>query len=254
LAAKKKPRRAKARKPAKPARRAPRITAAAAAPTVVQLRFQNPPKARQTNMAKKKLHGAALAAHNKAKRRGHRKSNPASNPKSNGRRRRRRNPAQMTFIQAFGKVAGGAAAMFGSGVLTTIASVKLSSAMATPATATAAAVPASAAWAYVPSALMALLGAGIATRYPLVGAGVAAGGAAPFILPVTARILTPATTSTTATTATPAAAPATPATVSALRAVAMGGSWRSLNSYPTPMNMSGVRMGGVSMGRQARAY
>lgn len=202
-------------------------------------------------MAKKKLHGAALAAHNKAK--GHRKSNP-SNPKANGRRRRRRNPAQMTFIQALGKVAGGAAAMFGSGVLTTIASVKLSSAMATPATATAAAVPASAAWAYVPSALMALLGAGIATRYPLVGAGVAAGGAAPFILPVTARILTPATTSTATTTATPAAAPATPATVSALRAVAMGGSWRSLNSYPTPMNMSAVRMGAVSMGRQARAY
>lgn len=182
-------------------------------------------------MAKKKLHGAAAAAHARAAKK--HKHNPAT-PKSHGAKHRRRRNPRITFVSALGKVAGGAAAMFGSGVVTTLASVKLSSAMATPT------APAAAAWAYVPSLVVALIGAGVATRSPLVGAGIAAGGAAPFILPVAARILTPAPAST-------AAGAAGNATVSALRAVSMGSGWRALGAYPR--SMASVNMGAVSMGR-----
>lgn len=147
-----------------------------------------------------------------------------NNPRKKRVHHRRRNP-KTTFVSALGKVAGGAAAMFGSGVVVTLASVKLSQHMATPATATTPAVPANAAWQYVPSIVAALIGAGVATKYPLVGVGVAAGGAAPFVLPVVSRML----------------APATP--VAGLRAVAMGNAWRSLNAS---RDLRGVRMGAVS--------
>ena len=173
----------------------------------------------------KKLYGAALAAHNRAKgRKGHggRKSNPGGAPASNP-RRRRRNP-KVTFVQALMKVGGAAAAMFGSGVVVTLATAKLeqnwASKMATYA---------------VPLAAVGI-GAGVATKWPLVGAGVAAGGAAPFVLPVSSRMLQPAA----------------PTGTAGLRAVAMGNVWRSLNAYPG-RRMSAVRMGAVSMGRSLHA-
>lgn len=172
----------------------------------------------------KKLHGAALAAHQRAqgKRGGGRKSNPAAgNPP---RRRRRRNGT--TFVQAVGKVLGAAAAMFASGVVVTVGTAKIS--------------PGSA-WSMYGIPLAAgALGAGIATRYPLIGAGVAAGGAAPFVLPAASKLLTPATPTTTTTTT-------TPATVAALRAVAMGGGWRALNAYPGRGGMNAVSMRSVSV-------
>jgi len=215
VAAKKKPKKpAAARKPAP------------AAPTVVQLRFQNERSPRMSTPKDKNgrpLHGAALAAHRRAghKGGGHkaagRKGNPANPPAQNpGRRRRRRNP-HVTFVQAVGKVLGAGAAMFGSGVLVTLGTAKI--APGSP-------------WSMYGIPLAAgALGAAVATRYPLIGAGVAAGGAAPFVLPVASRMLQPSA---------PAAAPAA-STVAALRAVAMGGGWRALNAYP------GRGMNAVSM-------
>jgi hypothetical protein len=168
------------------------------------------------------LHGAALAARQRATgHHGHgkRKTNPA-NPaaKNPGRRPRRRNP-KTTFVQAVGKVLGGAAAMFGSGVLVTLGTAKIKPG----------------AWytMYGIPVAAGLAGAAIATKWPVVGLGVAAGGAAPFVLPVASRMLQPATPTTT-----------TPA-VAGLRAVAMGNAWRSLNAS---QRMSAVRMGAVRMG------
>jgi hypothetical protein len=132
--------------------------------------------------------------------------------KSSGRRRRRRNPGT-TFVQALGRVVGAAAAMFGTGVLVTLGTAKIA--------------PGHPASLYGIPAVTALLGAGIATKMPLVGAGVAAGAAAPFVLPVASTLLGGGTTGVPST-----------STVSALRAVAMGGSYRELNAYP--------RMNGVS--------
>ena len=168
------------------------------------------------------LHGAALAAHNRAKGRkgghhaGGRKGNP-SNPPATNPRRRRRNP-KTTFVQAVGKVLGGAAAMFGSGVLVTLGTAKIKPG----------------AWytMYGIPVAAGLTGAAIATKWPVVGLGIAAGGAAPFVLPVASRMLQPAT-------------PAATTTTSGLRAVAMGNAWRSLN---TAQRMNAVRMGAVRMG------
>jgi len=222
------------KKPAAKGGRKPAATAAAAAPTIVQIQFQNQPR-RQANMSAPKgkdgrtLKGAALAAHQRAHGRkgggghkgGHgRKSNPGGGApaKTNPRgRRRRRNGT--TFVQALGKVLGAGAAMFGSGVLVTLGTAKI--APGSP-------------WSMYGIPLAAgALGAGIATRYPLIGAGVAAGGAAPFVLPVASRMLTSGIPS--------ANAPA----VSGLRAVAMGSTWR---------RMAAVRMGAVSMqGRSLHA-
>lgn len=201
---------------------------------------------------RKKLHGAALAAHNKRMRRGgsykesgggHHKKRSKSHGDGGhhkGTRRRRRNPSQ-TFGKALGTVLGGAAAMFGTGVLVTVATAKIA--------------PGKAYSLYGIPAATALLGAVIARKMPLVGAGVAAGAAAPFVLPVSSMLLGGGSSLT----------PSTPAsTVSALRAVAMGNSaWRSLNTYPrvggVQMPLGGVQhplgsvaMGAVRMG--ARAY
>jgi hypothetical protein len=222
--AKKKP---KKKKPSTRAKSAP----PPAAPTVVQLRFQNE---RAPTMAKAKgkdgrtLHGAALAAHNRAHGRkgghkGGRKTNPGGAPQSNPRRPRRRNP-KTTFVQALVKVGGAAAAMFGSGVIVTLGTAKLESSWASKAAT------------YVLPVAAVGLGAAVATKYPLVGAGVAAGGAAPFVLPVSSRMLQPA-------------APAATGTAG-LRAVAMGSTWRSLSSA---QRMNAVRMGAVSMGRALHA-
>jgi hypothetical protein len=166
----------------------------------------------------KPLHGAALAAHRKA---GGRKSNPGEATKPNRPRRRRRNP-NITFIQALGKLAGGAAAMFGSGVLVTVGVSKIA--------------PGSKWSAYGIPAAAALLGAGIATRYPLVGVGVGAGAAAPFVLPVAQRMLQPGGITSSSSSS---------STVSSLRAVAMGSRAR--------LGVGAVRMGAVSMGRTAHA-
>lgn len=171
------------------------------------------------------LHGAALAAHRRAA--GHhggqkpRKRNPggalANPPNPPGRRKKRRNPPT-TFVQALLKVAGGAAAMFGSGVLVTVGASKIK--------------PGSPWTLYGFPVAAGVLGAAVATKYPVVGVGIAAGGAAPFVIPASTRMLQG-----------PSANAASPATVSALRAVAMGGGWRALNEYPRPM--AGVRMGTV---------
>jgi len=219
------------RKASKPKRSAPRQKKAQPKPaqpaTVVQLAFVD--NERHT-MAKKKnkgvakgrdgkaLHGAALAAHRRAS---GRKSNPGGGAKPNsGRRRRRRNP-NITFVQALGKLAGGAAAMFGSGVLVTMGVSKI--------------MPGSKVSAYGIPIAAALLGAGIATRYPLVGVGVGAGAAAPFVLPVAQRMLQPGGL----------ASSGSSSTVSSLRAVAMGSRAR--------LGVGNVRMGAVQMGRQAHA-
>ena len=238
---KKKDKRAAARKPPKkkPARAKPRAAAPPAEQTIVQLHMHEGPMAKKKNTAPKgkngkPLHGAALAAHRRAGSHhggGHRKN--AGNPSGHGKRRRRRNP-HVTFVQAAGKVLGTAAAMFGSGVLVTLGTSKIA--------------PGSPWSLYGIPAATALLGAGIATRYPLVGGGVAAGAAATFVLPVASRMLGPGLSSASTTTTAPTAS-----TVSALHAVAMGGSgWRSLNTIP---RVGAVRMGAVAMGgRTARAY
>ena len=173
-------------------------------------------------MAKKhgktKLHGAALAAWKKKHGMPARKHNdPGPNPRG-GRRRRRHNPGA-TFVQALGRVLGAAAAAFGTGVAVTYAAVKIA--------------PGNRAAEYGIPAATALLGAAIATRMPLIGAGVAAGAAAPFVTPVAAGLLGPAPATPTSTTA------------GALRAVAMGSAWRELNEYPRPAGVGAVRMGAV---------
>lgn len=192
--------------------------------------------AKKKGHGRKKLHGAALIAHQAKMQRshhgGHRKrrnpSNP-SNPANPRRRRRRRNPGT-TFVQALGKVLGGAAAMFGSGVLVTLGTAKI--------------MPGHPLSLYGIPAATALLGAGIATKAPVIGIGVAAGAASPFVLPVASTLLGGGTTGI----------PAAPAasTVSALRAVAMSGPYRELNAYPRAMYGMPIRgvqypLGAVSM-------
>lgn len=162
-------------------------------------------------MAKKK------SGHHGKKRAHGRKHNPA-NPKH--RARRRRNPG-VTFVQALGKVLGAAAAMFGTGVVTTYAVTKI--AQGNPLSL------------YGIPAGFVLLGAGVATKMPMVGAGIAAGAAAPFVLPVTSSLMSP-----------PAATPTT--TGAALKAVAMGGTWRELSQYPRPAGIGAVQMGSVHAG------
>jgi hypothetical protein len=196
----------KAARRGEPAKRAP------VSPTVVQLRFQN----EGATMAKKKTGGHKQKT-------GGRKRNP-SNPKHHG-RRRRRNPKGPTFVQALGKVLGATAAMFGTGVLVTVGVSKIA--------------PGNPLSEYGIPALTALLGAGVATKAPMIGAGIAAGAAAPFVLPVAARVLGPAI---------PVANPTTTGaatTGAALRAVAMGGAWRELSQYPRPAGVGAVSMGAV---------
>jgi hypothetical protein len=220
LVAGKKAKRAKARGTRKPKRAKARSAKPSQPSTVVQLAFVDNERhsmAKKKGGKKGKLHGAALAAHRAAQKR----KNPGGGAaKTNGRRRRRRNP-NMTFVQALGKLAGGAAAMFGSGVLVTMGVSKI--------------MPGSKVSAYGIPIAAALLGAGIATRYPLVGVGVGAGAAAPFVLPVAQRMLQPGGL----------ASGGGSSTVSSLRAVAMGGRQR--------LGVGAVRMGAVSMGRTAHA-
>lgn len=193
---------------------------------------------------RKKLHGAAKAAHDKRMRReghsykksggGHRKRSRSRSGGGGGghhTRRRRRNPPRTTFVQAVGKVLGGAAAMFGSGVITTVATAKIA--------------PGHPLSLYGIPAGVALIGAGVATKMPIVGAGITAGAAAPFVLPVASQLLGGG-----------AGMMAKPSTVSALRAVAMSGAYRQLNTsvrgVPNPLGnmMRGVSnpLGAVSMG------
>jgi hypothetical protein len=215
---------------------------AAGGRTIVQLNFHdNPPKRGNGTMGAPKgrdgrtLKGAALAAHQRAagkrggghKGGGKRKNALAkTNPANPGpRRRRRRNGT--TFMQALVKVAGAAAAMFGSGVVVTYGVSKI--------------MPGSKVSGYGIPLLAGVVGAGIATKYPLVGAGVAAGGAAPFVLPVAARVMQPSLTSGSST------------TVSSLRAVSS--SLRHNNpGLLGAVRMSAVSMGRVSMGRHAYAH
>lgn len=201
----------------------------AAAPVIVQMRFTNeaPPMKKNPNgKSGKKLHGAALAAYERAHGHhagGHHGGHHAGGHAAGTRRKPRRNP-RITFVQAIGKVVGAGAAVLGAGVVSTLAMAKLES-MGYPN-----------AGAYGVPLAVGLAGAAIATRAPLVGAGVAAGGiAAPFVLPVTSRLLAPPASTTTA----------------GLRAVSMGSraadAWRRLN----PSRMSAVSMGRVALGRYA---
>lgn len=177
------------------------------------------------------LKGAALAAHQRAhgrgghRSKGKRKSNPGgaamTNPKPNRRHHRRRNGT--TFVTALGRVLGAGAAMFATGVLVTMGVSKIS--------------PGSKVSGYGIPAVAALVGAGVATRWPLVGAGIAAGSAAPFVLPVAQRVMQPSLTASTSST--------TSSTVSSVRALRPG----ALGA----VSMRAVKMGAVSMGRVALA-
>jgi hypothetical protein len=182
------------------------------------------------------LKGAALAAHQRAagKRGGHHKGGKRKNPggamaKTNPQNPRRRRPRRngTTFVQAVGKVLGAAAAMVGTGVLVTVGVSKIA--------------PGSKWSGYGIPLAAGVLGAGIATRYPLLGAGVAAGGAAPFVLPLGARVMQPSLTSGGSST-----------TVSSLRAVSSA--LRSNPGLLGAVRMSAVTMGRVNMGRQAYAH
>lgn len=179
------------------------------------------------------LKGAALAAHQRAHGRkgshhkGGRKSNPGgamtNPPKPNRRAPRRRNGT--TFVTALGRVLGAGAAMFATGVLVTVGVSKIS--------------PGSKVSGYGIPAVAGLLGAGVATRWPLVGAGIAAGAAAPFVLPVAQRVMQPSLTAGSSTTS------STTSTVSSVRALRPG----ALGA----ISMRAVNMRAVSMGRVAMA-
>jgi hypothetical protein len=96
------------------------------------------------------------------------------NPKRSHRRRSRRNP-KMGFGTALGHALAGAAVMFGTGVLVTVATAKIA--------------PGNPLSLYGIPAVTAVAGAAIATRAPMIGVGMAAGAAAPFVLPVGSKLL-----------------------------------------------------------------
>lgn len=130
--------------------------------------------------------GAAMAKKKNAKKnpkRSHRRHGK-HNPK---RSHRRRNPGgrKMTFGTALGHALAGAAVMFASGVIVTVATAKIK--------------PGSPWSLYGIPTVTGLAGAAIATKYPLIGVGVAAGAAAPFVLPTGAKVIAdlPASSQTT---------------------------------------------------------
>lgn len=232
---KKPAKRSKARAPSKP-KASPKP--AALAPTVVQLRFQNegPPMAKKSKGKRtptSQLHGAALAARRRSEHKGggSKGGGHKGGGHKGGRRPRRRNPGT-TFVQALGKVLGGVAAAFGAGVVTTVATAKIA--------------PGHPLSLYGIPLGVGLLGAAVATKAPVVGVGIAAGAASPFVLPVSSTVLAGTTTGI------PTMNPS-PSTVSALRAVAMGAQYRSLRGMPirgVSNPLGGVQrpLGAVSMG------
>jgi hypothetical protein len=151
-----------------------------AAPTVT-VRFANPGG---RSMAKRRKGGkSGKGAHRKATTRRRRK-NPTH------RTRRRRNPAN-TFMDRAAKLAGLALVAVGTGVASTFAMSKLTPAGTTMSNLVEYGIPAG----------VFLAGAAVMKSSPMLGAGMAAGAFAPFVLPLTSKALTataPATPTTTA--------------------------------------------------------
>lgn len=150
---------------------------------------------------------------------------PMTTPKKNPagtKKKKKRNP-KVTFWQAILKVAGAGAAGVGTAVVTMYGASKLPP-------------NSSKAWGYVIPVGAALVGAGIATKAPVVGLGVAVGALAPFGFPIVVSLLAPAQQTT-------------QGLAGALRAVSMGGGpgYRELaqTNYPRPRGIGTVSMGTV---------
>jgi hypothetical protein len=165
-----------------------------------------------------------------AKRRRRTRKNPA-NPANPRRRlrhnpkprhhRRRRNPE--TFAQRAGKLAFGAVIAVGTGVGVTYAASKI--------------MPGSNVSMYGIPALTFLAGVGIARTMPTLGVGMALGSFAPFVVPVTTKLLT-------------ATQPATPAaTTAAAGAAGIARAYRRMNAVHMGRGVSAVNMNAVHMGR-----
>lgn len=153
-------------------------------------------------------------AKGKSKGKGHRRASTKRNPPKQHRRRARRNPRE-TFGRALLKVGGAIAATLGVGVVNVWAVSKF---------------PDSKVATFGIPIGTAILGAGIATRMPVLGLGVAAGAAAPFVYPITDKTIGSGTSSTAAKALSAVAMGATgyrelpghyPSRVSSLRAVSM---------------------------------
>jgi hypothetical protein len=151
-----------------------------AAPSV-NVRFAN---SGGRSMAKRRKSGKRRGSRRKAS--AHRKHNPRRRVTH----RRRRNPAN-TFMDRAAKLAGFALVAVGTGVATTFAMSKLTPAGQTMSNALEYGLPAG----------VFLVGAAVSKSSPMLGAGMAAGAFAPFVLPLASKALTataPATPSTTA--------------------------------------------------------
>jgi hypothetical protein len=137
-------------------------------------------------------------------------------------RRRRRNPSG--FMERAGRLLGLAAVAVGTGVGVTWAASKV--------------MPGSNTSLYGIPILTFLAGAAISQKMPTLGVGIAAGSAAPFVMPLATKLLT-------------ATAPSSPATTAAgisrayrsMRAIDMGGG-----------RMGAIDMGAIDMGRHYMAY
>jgi hypothetical protein len=140
--------------------------------------------------------------------------------RGNPRRRRRSNPSG--FMERAGRLLGLAAVAVGTGVGVTWAASKI--------------MPGTNTSLYGIPILTFLAGAAISQKMPTLGVGIAAGSAAPFVVPLTTKLLT----------ATAPATPTTPATTAAgiarayrgMRAIDMGHG-----------RMGAIDMGAIDMGR-----
>lgn len=175
-------------------------------PAGVTLRFANP---RGAPMAKKKKTAGRKSPR---KHTGHHKGK-GHHP----RRHRRRNPG--TFMERAGKLAGGALLAVGTGVGVTYAMTKLAPMIGSPAAE------------YGVPLVTFGIGVAVARTMPTLGVGMALGSFAPFVIPVTGKLLS-------------ATAPSTPSATAAgiarrlrqMRAVSIG------------------RMGAIDMGAVDMAY
>jgi hypothetical protein len=190
-------------------------------PTVT-VRFANPrskpvAKRRPKRKNPESRRTRSLAAKRGARRR--RRSNPTRHY------RRRRNPE--TFAQRAGKLAFGAVAALGTGVVVIYAASKI--------------MPGQAISEYGIPALVFLAGVGIARTMPTLGVGMALGSFSPFVLPVASKVVSALTPATPAATTAAAQAAGIARAYRGMRALGRGGmhavDWRGMSA----VDMRGYR-------------
>lgn len=151
-----------------------------------------------------------------AKKNPHKKHQKSSKKNPKRRHHRRRNPSG--FMERAGRLLGLAAVAVGTGVGVTWAASKI--------------MPGSNTSLYGIPILTFLAGAAISQKMPTLGVGIAAGSAAPFVVPLTTKLLT-------------ATAPSTPATTAA----GISRAYRSMRAIDMGGRMGAIDMGAIDMGR-----